>query len=73
MRKRTGEEYKIWRMQAEMKLFYEQEEMQKAINALNGLSVTGVENARRLTVAAAILLGGRPEKSEKKGEEKEEK
>ena len=40
-----------------MRLIYEQEEMQKAINALNGLSVTGVENARRLTVVAAVLLG----------------
>ena len=56
-----------------MRLIYEQEEMQKAINALNGLSVTGVEDARRLTVVAAVLLGGRPEESEKKGEEKEEK
>ena len=71
--KRTGVELKIWRMQAEMRLIYEKEEMQKAINALNGLSVTGVENARRLTVVVAVLLGGRPEESEKKGEEKEEK
>lgn len=53
-----------------MKLIYEQEDIQKAINALNGITITGVENARRLIVATGILMQGRPE--EEKRMKKEE-
>ena len=54
-----------------MKLKYETSDIQKAINALNGMTVTGVENARRLVLAAGILLkDGMPEDA-RDSEEKE--
>lgn len=55
-----------------MKLIYEQEEIQKAVNALNGMTVTGVENARRLVVATGILMQGNLEGTEEKVVKKEE-
>lgn len=54
-----------------MKLIYEKEDIQEALNAVNRISVKGIENAKQIVMIATILANGNLEQPEQEKEERQ--